>query len=100
MTLDANSFISRFLQHVLPRGFAKVRYYGFLHPSAQTRFAAMQEQLAAVAAQNSGDLAFRYAPDDTPCSKAPMVCPQCGGPLAYIGSVTSCPATRGPPCTP
>jgi hypothetical protein len=32
MTLEASEFIRRFLQHVLPRGFHKVRYYGFLSP--------------------------------------------------------------------
>ena len=31
-TLDAEKFISRFLQHVLPKGLVKVRYYGFLSP--------------------------------------------------------------------
>jgi hypothetical protein len=98
MTLDANRFISRFLQHVLPRGFAKVRYYGFLHPSAKKRFAALQEQLAATAAQSSSEPDFRQAPEDTPFSKKPIVCPQCGGPLVYLGSVTSCPEPRGPPC--
>ena len=30
MTLDAPEFMRRFLQHVLPRGFHKVRYYGLL----------------------------------------------------------------------
>jgi hypothetical protein len=30
MTLDATEFIRRFLQHVLPSGFCKVRYFGFL----------------------------------------------------------------------
>ena len=32
MTLEASEFIRRFLQHVLPRGFHKVRYYGLLSP--------------------------------------------------------------------
>jgi hypothetical protein len=32
MTLEVSEFIRRFLQHVLPRGFHKVRYYGFLSP--------------------------------------------------------------------
>jgi predicted Zn-ribbon and HTH transcriptional regulator len=35
MTLDANEFIRRFLQHVLPKGFHKVRYYGFLAPASR-----------------------------------------------------------------
>src|SRR5438034_6301372 len=30
MTLDAHEFIRRFLIHVLPHGFAKLRYFGFL----------------------------------------------------------------------
>jgi len=34
-TVDAEEFIRRFLQHVLPKGFVKIRYYGFL--SARNR---------------------------------------------------------------
>lgn len=34
MTLDALEFLRRFLQHVLPRGFQKVRHYGFLSPNS------------------------------------------------------------------
>ena len=34
MTLDAKEFLRRFLQHVLPSGFQKVRHYGFLSPAA------------------------------------------------------------------
>ncbi len=98
MTLPALDFISRFLQHVLPRGFAKVRYYGFLHPSAKKRVAALREQLTTAAAQNSRDPAFQRVSDDTPFTKTPIVSPQCGGPLAYIGRVPSCPAPRGPSC--
>jgi len=30
MTLSADEFIRRFLMHVLPQGFAKIRYFGFL----------------------------------------------------------------------
>jgi hypothetical protein len=33
MRLTAMEFLRRFLQHVLPKGFHKVRYYGFLHPT-------------------------------------------------------------------
>ncbi len=35
MTVDAQEFIRRFLQHVLPAGFQKVRHYGFLSPTSQ-----------------------------------------------------------------
>lgn len=33
MSLSPFEFIRRFLQHVLPTGFMKIRYYGFMHPS-------------------------------------------------------------------
>ena len=35
MTLDTGEFIRRFLMHVLPSGFHRIRYYGFL--TCQTR---------------------------------------------------------------
>ena len=38
MTLDAMEFLRRFLQHVLPAGFQKVRHYGFLSPPAGRRW--------------------------------------------------------------
>ena len=34
MSLDAMEFIRRFLQHVLPNGFIKIRHYGFLNPNS------------------------------------------------------------------
>jgi hypothetical protein len=36
-TLAAEEFIRRFLQHVLPRGWVKVRYFGFFRPAATAR---------------------------------------------------------------
>lgn len=36
MTLPVMEFMRRFLQHVLPAGFHKVRYYGLLHPANRT----------------------------------------------------------------
>jgi len=38
MTLPALEFMRRFLQHVLPKGFHKVRYYGFLTPKYKKTF--------------------------------------------------------------
>ncbi len=37
--LPGVEFLGRFLQHVLPRGFHKVRYYGLWHPSKQEQSA-------------------------------------------------------------
>ncbi len=44
-TLSAEEFIHRFLQHVLPKGFVKVRYFGFFAPVCRKRLAALRQQL-------------------------------------------------------
>lgn len=36
-TLSSSEFIRRFLQHVLPKGFQKIRYYGFLNNSRRKK---------------------------------------------------------------
>jgi hypothetical protein len=49
MALDVMEFLRRFLQHVLPTGFMKVRYYGFLHSGSSVpleKIAALIEQAA------------------------------------------------------
>jgi hypothetical protein len=38
MRLTGHEFMRRFLQHVLPSGFHKVRYYGLWHPSKRKQF--------------------------------------------------------------
>jgi hypothetical protein len=43
--LPVEEFMRRFLQHVLPRGFVKVRYYGFFSPGLRARLAGLHEQL-------------------------------------------------------
>ena len=35
MSLPVDEFISRFIQHILPRGFVRVRHYGFNHPNSK-----------------------------------------------------------------
>jgi len=39
-TLSAEEFIHRFLQHVLPKGFVKIRYFGFFGPACRSHQAA------------------------------------------------------------
>jgi uncharacterized protein YggL (DUF469 family) len=45
MTLEAAEFIRRFLQHVLPKGFHKVRYYGLLSPRNRKRLDQIRREL-------------------------------------------------------
>jgi hypothetical protein len=44
-TLAAEEFIRRFLQHILPKGFIKVRYYGFFSSGSRLHLAALRQQL-------------------------------------------------------
>jgi len=46
LTLEPLEFIHRFLQHVLPKGFVKVRYYGLLSPGSRAALARVRQQLA------------------------------------------------------
>jgi hypothetical protein len=47
-TLAAEEFIHRFLQHVLPKGFVKVRYYGFLSVAQRAHLTTLRQQLTPV----------------------------------------------------
>lgn len=53
MTLPAIEFMRRFLQHVLPKGFHKVRYYGLLHPANRQLLRCVQLILGPVAERQS-----------------------------------------------
>jgi hypothetical protein len=44
-TLPAPTFLARFLQHVLPRGFAKVRHYGLASPTCRWHLDAARSAL-------------------------------------------------------
>lgn len=46
MSLPADEFLRRFLQHVSPRGFHRVRAYGLLHPTQRSRLRGLQLLLA------------------------------------------------------
>ena len=48
MTLDADEFIRRFLIHVLPDGFHRIRHYGFLASANRTSSIALARQLLGV----------------------------------------------------
>ena len=96
MTLSGAEFIRRFLQHVLPKGFHKVRYYGLWSPA--TRSLLHQTQL--LLAKDELDLPTE-SDDSTPeVSRihplAGQKCPHCReGILVWIGPIL--PYGRAPP---
>jgi hypothetical protein len=68
--LEAVTFLGRFLQHVLPDGFAKVRHYGLFSPSRKNLLAAARAQLATPSASPSP-----LPPNDAPPLPAPPPAP-------------------------
>jgi len=75
LALEAMEFIRRFLQHVLPTGFMKVRYYGFMNPNCGVSLDHIRTLI---------ELAYGFnvplpKSDLEPCQ--PITCPTCGGTL-------------------
>lgn len=91
-TLSAEEFIRRFLQHVLPKGFVKVRYYGFFSPGWRARFTQLRTQLGDVqppaCAQDSRSQANQDRSDL-------LLCPACGQIMSKLKTIP--PQARQPP---
>jgi hypothetical protein len=84
MTLEAMEFIRRFLQHVLPRGFQKVRHYGFLSPNNGTSIEAVRWLVTV----HNGAMFLLFATRaEEPAAQPPPSCPVCGGPMFVLGFV-------------
>jgi hypothetical protein len=82
MTLSAMEFIRRFLQHVLPRGFQKVRHYGFLSANSRPSIEAVR-WLVTIA--NRQLFVLLCQPQQTPICVPRVRCSRCGGLLRLIG---------------
>ncbi|MCL4301992.1 MAG: IS91 family transposase [Anaerolineae bacterium] len=76
-TLPAEEFIRRFSQHVLPKGFQKVRYYGFFAPGQRHRLQQVRHLLGATSPPVSAPAA--QAPAQPPGPR--FLCPTCGRPM-------------------
>ncbi len=85
MTLDAGEFIRRFLLHVLPSGFQRIRHYGFLANGHRRAKVALIRRLLHAAPQAAAITAAKAEPppEETVQAKAP-VCPCCGGAMVII----------------
>jgi hypothetical protein len=82
MTLAAHEFIQRFLLHVLPRGFVRIRHFGWMANRCRTQRAAQcRALLAAEAAQVTPPVATQAA--------SPRPCPLCGGELTVMETFTA-----------
>lgn len=80
MALPIFEFMRRFLQHVLPRGFMKVRYFGFLSPSFSMPLVELQARVELAQGFALREAATQIEPPSAP---PPLCCRRCGGPLRY-----------------
>jgi hypothetical protein len=84
MSLDAMEFLRRFLQHVLPAGFQKVRHYGFLSPNSGMSIEAVRWLVTL----HNGAMFVLLAKRPEELTALPMPrCPACGRPMVVLGFV-------------
>ncbi len=96
MTLAPMEFIRRFLQHVLPNGFHKFRYYGLLSPSNRKNLDLLQKVLTtnsvleAILCPSQSEETEQLQEPET------ILCPHCGSTMRLIKTIRGS-RTRGPP---
>lgn len=78
-TLEPMEFIRRFLQHVLPQGFMKIRHYGFLNPNSPFSIEHLRE-LISLLHHVIRDL-LPIMPEQ---KKQEIKCPCCGKPFSFL----------------
>ena len=93
VTLDVEEFIRRFLQHVLPKGFVKVRYYGLwasaCRPKLEKARRILEDHHASIGKKPPQTATSESASRPTPR------CPKCG--CEYDRSPVTIPRSREPP---
>lgn len=88
-TLPVEQFLQRFLQHVLPKGFVKVRYFGFFAHNRRQTLITLQNLLAK---EPSPTAANASVESDSASPK--FLCPACGSPMNFIRNLTPCAVPR------
>jgi hypothetical protein len=79
MSLDAMEFIRRFLQHVLPKGFVKIRHYGFLNPNSSLSIEKLRQLISLIQ-----DVIRKLLPDIPANKQHGFQCSCCGQPLKLM----------------
>jgi DNA-directed RNA polymerase subunit M/transcription elongation factor TFIIS len=96
ITMNALPFINRFLRHVLPKGFVKIRYYGYLGHNQRKLFAQARTLLAESQTPAESD-----REGDTPVialhPERALRCPHCGGQLLFVREIKRSYRNRNPP---
>lgn len=95
MTLSANEFMRRFLLHVLPRGFHRIRHYGLIaNGERKDNLAKARELLHAVP---DADAQSQATDASVPAVEPTFACPHCGASVSIIDIFLRGQLIRAPP---
>jgi Putative transposase/Transposase zinc-binding domain len=83
MTLSLDEFLRRFLLHVLPKGFVRIRNFGFLANRRRATLLPLCFQLLGSPQQTQQELSTANDANN------PRLCPKCGGPMMLIERLTA-----------
>jgi hypothetical protein len=99
MTLATYEFIRRFLMHVLPKGFHRIRHYGLLANGNRAAAIAKARELLAMASREEKPQAETPAAETAAPQPLPCCCPRCGGRMivTLIFAHRWAPDPRAPP---
>jgi len=86
LTLSLDEFLRRFLLHLLPKGFVRIRHFGFLAHRRRAAFLPLCFHLLGSAPQEPQT---RQEPSAADGSHAVWFCPQCGGPMIILERLTA-----------
>jgi putative transposase len=84
MTLSLDEFLLRFLLHLLPKGFVRIRHFGFLARRRRAQLLPL-----CFAALDSAALQTEMATSTAPDASPNWFCPKCGGPMIVIERLTA-----------
>ena len=87
MTLSAMEFLRRFVQHILPRGFVRIRQSGFLANTCRVARVALARTLLATPSPAAATDATPTVTADTSL-RATWACPRCGAAM-IVGPILS-----------
>jgi hypothetical protein len=93
MNVSAEEFIRRFLLHVLPRGFVRIRNFGFLANAHRAELLPLCRQLLGMAPPKDSDAA-------RPCEPATWCCPVCQGTMVIVEKLSAAQIRRADLCAP
>lgn len=93
MTLSADEFIRRFLLHVLPKGFHRIRHYGFLSSNVREQNLANVRRLL----KQPVSIEVTETSANNESENSPYICPKCSSPMIIIETFERGQKPRAPP---